>query len=350
MNELLEYFNELNDQDYFQKRIKVYGWKKSYNYHLISNLTPYLFEPLTIKNHIAKPTNENRPGRVEEKHYITIHDTGDTLVGHGSKYWADAVYNEELKDTKQKYACSYQYVVGNEGIYHMIPDNEIAWHAGDSTQVSYHMYDTGISEDKEPTIDISKDGYYMIGGEKSSILAPTDNDGNILTKDDINDGSIRLEIIDHKYHIGETYYNATYKKICNRGGNNNSIGIEISMAKGENIFLNLARCAKLVVKLLKDNNLHMEDIKQHHFFSGKNCPQTLRVNELWDVFLSLIDVEAIVDSYIQDGYQLELECSSEYVEKNGSLTKLPGSVRGIEYIIKTKYKDVEESALFVKLI
>ena len=155
---------------------------------------------------------------------------------------------------------------------------------------------------------------------------------------------------ENNYLLGEVYYNETYQKICNRGGNNNSIGIEISMAKGENLFVNLARCAKLVVKLLKENKLLMSDIKQHHFFSGKNCPQTLRENELWDYFLHLIDVEAIVDSYLSDGYKLSIETKCEYVNENGSIDKLPGAVRGIEYIVTTEYQGKKETALFVKLI
>ncbi len=350
MNELLEYFNELNDLDYFKKKIRVYGYKKSYNYNFVEGLTPYLFESLNIKNKIAKETNENRPGKIEEKKYITIHDTGDTLPGHGSKFWADAVYNEFIKETNQKYACSYQYVVGNEGIYHMIPDNEIAWHAGDSTKVSYNLYDTGVGIHHHHDIDITTDGYFSIGGIKSNIMAPRGENDKILTKDDINDQGLTLVKGENNYLLGEVYYNETYQKICNRGGNNNSIGIEISMAKGENLFVNLARCAKLVVKLLKENKLLMSDIKQHHFFSGKNCPQTLRENELWDYFLHLIDVEAIVDSYLSDGYKLSIETKCEYVNENGSIDKLPGAVRGIEYIVTTEYQGKKETALFVKLI
>lgn len=350
MNEVLEYFNELNEEEYFEKRIKVYGYKKSYKYHFVESITPYLFEDLKIKNHLVKEGAYNRPGRVEEKHYITIHDTGDTLEGHGSKYWCDAVVNGVIKETGKPYECSYQYVVGNEGIFHMIPDNEIAYHAGDSTKVSYNMRPTGIKAVGEGIIDISSDGYFTIDGEKSSIEAPKDSEGNILTKESINTQGIRIEDINGEWHIGEVYFNETYKLIANRGGNNNSIGMEISMALGENITLNLQRAAKLTVKLLKENHLSMDDIKQHHFFSGKNCPQTLRENELWDYFLHLIEVEAIIDSYISDGYKISLECSSVVVNPNGSIDKLPGSIRGIEYTIITEYNGVRDSAMFVKLM
>ena len=232
----------------------------------------------------------------------------------------------------------------------MIPDDEIAYHAGDSTQVSYNMRPTGVKVKGEGLIDISKDGYFTIDGEKSIIIAPTDTEGNVLTKESINSMGLRLEDIDGEWNIGEVYFNEDYKLIANRGGNNNSIGMEISMAVGENIELNLQRAAKLTVKLLKDNNLTMDDIKQHHFFSGKNCPQTLRENGLWEYFLKLIEVEAIVDSYISDGYKITLECSSVVVNPNGSIDKLPGSIRGIEYTVITEYKGTKESAMFVKLI
>lgn len=350
MNEVIEYFNELNDEEYFHKWIKVYGYKKSYKYHLVSSITPYLFEPLKIKDSLAKETNENRPGRVEQKVYICIHDTGDTLEGHGSKFWCDAVKNEFRKDINEPYKCSYQYVVGNEGIYHMIPDNEIAWHAGDSTQVSYHMYDTGVKAVGNGVIGISKDGYYTIDNVKSKIKAPTDNEGHILDASFINDGGLRILENNGMWQIGETYFNQTYQKICNRGGNNNSIGMEISMAKGENIFYNMQQAAKLTVKLLKENNLTMDDIKQHHYFSGKNCPMTFRENDLWDYFFHLIEVEAIIDQYISSGYKIELECNIAYVNKNGTIDKLPSAVRGIPYIIKVTKDNKTFDNEFLKLI
>ena len=350
MDEVLEYFNELNDEEYLKKLIKVYGYKKSYKYQLTSSITPYLFEPLKIKNNLAKETNENRPGTKEEKVYICIHDTGDTLEGHGSKFWADAVKNEIRKDNNEPYKCSFQYVVGNEGIYHMIPDDEVAYHAGDGTKVSYHLYDTNVKAEGNGDIDISSDGYYVIDGTKTNIIAPTKEDGTILDKTYINDGGIRIIEEDGYFKIGETYFNSTYQKICNHGGNTNSIGIEISMAKGENIFYNMQQAAKLVVKLLKDNNLTMDDIKQHHYFSGKNCPMTFRENALWDYFFHLIEVEAIMDTYLSAGYKIELICDVSYVNKNGTIDKLPGAVRGIPYIIKVKINDEEYDNEFVKLI
>ena len=56
--------------------------------------------------------------------------------------------------------------------------------------------------------------------------------------------------IDGKYYIGETYYSSTYEKISNRGGNNNSIGIESCITVGTDIYLTWQKTAKLVAKLL----------------------------------------------------------------------------------------------------
>ena len=145
MNKVLEFFNKLNNtEEIFKKEIVVCGWQKIYKDILISPIAPYLFEDLNIKEHIAKEKNENRDQRIKPKVYITIHDTGDTGPKHNAKFWSDTVYKEMWVDTKEPYKASFQYVVGNDGIYHNIPDNEVAYHAGDTTQYDYTLYNTGV--------------------------------------------------------------------------------------------------------------------------------------------------------------------------------------------------------------
>ena len=49
--------------------------------------------------------------------------------------------------------------------------------------------------------------------------------------------------------------------------------------------------AWLTAKLLKENNLPLSAVKQHHDFApnGKNCPQTIRDKGLWGSFLNKVN-------------------------------------------------------------
>ena len=280
--EVVEYIKNLIEEKPFKKDIDVYGWEFNYQTTIYASVIPYLFEPLVIKDNIAPITNENRDGRIKEKKYIVVHDTGDTKDYRNAKFWSDVVKTENNEGNP--YHASFQYVVGEDGIYHNIPDNEVAYHAGDSTMYDYKLYDTGVTGTTKGNVTIESDGYYYVNNQKTKILAPTLNEEKMETED-INDMGVLCKLIDEKYYIGETYENSTYHKIANRGGNNNGIGMEISVSEKSDIFRNFQLASKLCAYLLDEYNLTCDDIKQHHYFSGKDCPMTLRKNNLWNYHL-----------------------------------------------------------------
>lgn len=352
MNKVLNYFKEIKKEKPFIQNIRVYGWQNEYDYQLVSSVMDYLFEDFNVIENIAPITNENRPGNKKKKYYITVHDTGDSAKIHSAKFWSDTVKNEYWE--QGKYACSFQYVVGNDGIYHNIPDDEVAWHAGDSTEFDYNLYDANVTgTSSSPNITISSDGYYEIDGVKSVIKAPriykVKNNQVLLDRlpltSDINDQGILCKLIDGKYYIGETYFAQGYEKICNRGGNNNSIGIESCINEGTDIFFTFQRVAKLVAHLMKQNDLTINDIKQHHYYSGKNCPQTLRMNGLWDYFLNLVKVERTVLDFIDEGYQISLIPSDESILNNGRIV-LSSKAKQVQYKIQTVFNGKIEEETF----
>ncbi len=345
MNKVLEYFKN-NKEVIINKKIHVYGWQKEYDYMLINSVTKYLFEELTILENIAPLTNENRDGRIKPKYYITVHDTGDADEIHDAKFWSETVKKCEWE--MGKYLASFQYVVGNDGIYHQIPDNEVAYHAGDTTKYDYTLYDT-LVKGKAPfgSVTISEDGYYEVNNEKTNLVAPriykVKDDKVILDRlpktSDINSEGILCKLIDGKYYIGETYFNTSFEKIANRGGNNNSIGIESCINIGSDIYLTWQRTAKLVAYLLKENNLDINGVKQHHYFSGKNCPQTMRMNGMWDKFIELVMFEYKILLYKEEGYKIELICDNPCVDKLGRIKEYN---KPIKFIIKTTFKNKSE--------
>ncbi len=344
MKKIIEFLNK-QPKELIVKNITVYGWQNTYEHLIISSVLPFLFEDLNITENVVPINPINRPGRITKKQYITIHDTGDASPLHTALFWSNAVYNQSWEDTPghiSPYACSYQYVVDNEGIYHNVPDNEVAYHAGDGTKFDYTLYPTNILSSDETTITI-EDGYYYINGENTTILAPRiyfEKDNKVLVDrlpktSDLNDQSILYKVIDGKYYIGETYYSSGYKLIANRGGNNNSIGIESCITKNTDLYYTWQKTAKLTAKLLNENDLTIDDVKQHHYFSGKNCPQTIRMNDMWNHFLELVKWEKSFLDFQKEGYSFKLETLDKRVLPNGRIISL-GDNSSILYTIVVK--------------
>ena len=353
MNKVLEFFKNESLNSVIKKDIRVYGWQNEYDHLLVSSVSKFLFEELEINENIVPVNETNRPYRIKPKQYVTVHDTGDSSPLHTAKFWSEAVFNQKWEHKPGEvvpYACSYQYVVDNEGIYHNVPDEEVAYHAGDGTKFDYVLYPTGVDATTDkPVITISKEGFYQFNGVDSLVKAPRiyqERDGVVIvdrlpeTKD-LNDQSVLCKIVDGKYFIGETYYSAGYKLIANRGGNNNSIGIESCITANTDIYLTWQKTAKLVAYLLDNNNLTINDVVQHHYFSGKNCPQTIRMNGMWEHFLELVKFELKIREFKKEGYVIKLMVDDQRVLPNGRI-KDNGNYAPIKFIIKTIFDNKEE--------
>ena len=331
--EVMKYISTIVNEYCDIKEIKVWALKNTWDHQLKPSVAQYLFEEINMTEHIAPEGNPNRPGDKHEKVYICVHDTGD--FSFGAKQWSDAVYNAKIGESD--YIVSYQYVVGNDGYYHNIPDDETAYHAGDGAQEGswFEEYPTNLhGSNEKPYVMISTDGYYMLDGQKSNISAPRNDEGKILTRDYIDDLGIFISLKNGQYYIGKTWYSETYDRIANHGGNTHSIGIESCVNKGSDIYLTMQRLAKLVAKLLDDTGLGFDRIVQHHYFSGKDCPQTMRTEGYWEHFLDLVKTEYQMLLYKKMGFKFEFESLNEkYVDKLGRVIN-----RGKAIDIHAKYR------------
>ena len=340
VDELLKYFAEINSTPIISKNIDVITWQQTWKYDLLTSVSPYLFEPLDIVENIA-PMGYSRPGTIKQKYYVCVHDTAD--LAYGAKKWSETVYNKQY-DNGDKYEASFQYVVGNDGIYHNIPDNEVAWHAGDGTATSYSLKETNVfGTNKYPTIGISEDGYYTIDGVKSIIVAPTDNSGHILQSKAIVDSGITCKLIDGQYYMGPSYYNSSYRRISNLGGNNNSIGIESCVNANTDVFYTWQKLAKLVAYLLDNNDLTTDDVVQHHYFSGKDCPITMRHSDMWNYFINMVQIEYNIRQYTKNGYEISFTPLSDIVNSVGRITSWPIKTTTLSYQVTVKKNGVEKS-------
>ncbi len=69
--------------------------------------------------------NQRRPGEVREIRFLVIHETDNRSSG------ADAAAHSSFLNSDTSSYTGWHYTVDENAIYHNIPDNEIAWNAGD---------------------------------------------------------------------------------------------------------------------------------------------------------------------------------------------------------------------------
>ncbi len=314
------------------KDIKAVGYQFIYYPTLYGELSLYKFKDNNIIEHTI-PVNENgnRPGIKQTKTlYVCVHDTASAAET------ADA-YAHARYFANGGGGTSCHYSCGDDAIYHQMPNDEIAYHAGDGTVVKEQWTNSGVkASTKKPVIDI-KDNYFYFNGEKSLIECPKlevrmkDNAlsyysegafqaGKVIDPEGIVDIEYNSLMInteglatkigeDGNYYLGPVYYNRTYGFIANRLGNLNSIGIETMINKGSNILRTWHNCAKLVASLLIENNLDLNCVKPHHFFSGKPCPQTMRINDEWHHFMEMVEIEYEMKKLLGCDGSISFECS-----------------------------------------
>jgi N-acetylmuramoyl-L-alanine amidase CwlA len=81
---------------------------------------------MIIKTKLIPKNTAARSGYALVPEYITIHNTANKSVGAGAEN--HAMY---MQGGGKDIAASYHYVVDDKDIYKLLPENEVAWHAGD---------------------------------------------------------------------------------------------------------------------------------------------------------------------------------------------------------------------------
>jgi hypothetical protein len=112
--------------------------------------------------------------------------------------------------------------------------------------------------------------------------------------------------------------------------------------EGSNLLVTWHKCAKLVAHLLLNNNLTINDVKPHHFFSGKPCPMTLRYNKMWDYFMFMVEIEFEILKLIGDDIEISLEL--DYENNGGVLLNKHNGL--VPYTVVIKNKNIFEKLTF----
>ncbi len=351
-----------NPTVYVKETVPIGAGNPAYSLDIVGSLLQILVDdPLDIIEQIAPIGNAARPGTKTNMEFVTVHYTGS--MGHTAtaKAMAD-MFTAKTNDT------SIHYVTGNDGVYHCMPDDEVAYHAGDGTGTKFEWTDTGIkAEGKDaPKFSVSIDGHFVINGQKTDMLIPrTGYRSNGSYAEIMPWGNNSLTNLGPTWKIGENgnYYMGTTwacftqvyaGKICSRGGNNNSIGIESCVNVGTDLWLTWQRTAQLVGKLMIENNFDINRIKMHNTFSGKNCPQPMLEDngEIWHEFVKLVQFENLKLSTFSDYNFAITNCSYANVASTGRIQAMEEKAVTINYTVnitnaKTGYN---ESMTFTSIL
>lgn len=130
-----------------------------------------------------------------------------------------------------------------------------------------------------------------------------------------------------------------------------SIGIETCVNKGANMNVIWHRMGKLCAQLIKKYDLSIDDIKQHYNWNGKDCPKTLRNNNLYSYAISLVEGELLYRMYLMN-YDVSFESlNPEYLDNTGQIIKAPEEeiIVGYKVTIKNNKGYNESITLYTKV-
>ncbi|MDR0503117.1 MAG: N-acetylmuramoyl-L-alanine amidase [Treponema sp.] len=196
--------------------------------------------------------------------------------------------------------------------------------------ITYH--DTG---NNSPGADASLHGYYLTSDENIHNRARSWH----YTIDD-------KKAIQHIPGNEAAWHGDSYDSYAK------SIGIETCIGFGSDLYKVWQRTAKLIASLLIEFNLEPDAVKQHYEWSGKNCPETLRNNDLFEMAMDMIKAEYYAGKYLTE-YNITFESlNTEYVNHHGNVIKAPVADTTVSYIVDIKnnagYSETKEFISIIK--
>ena len=270
----------------------------------------------------------NRPGTIMKSvEFIVCHDTANNNAGS----YGHAGYVQGGGG-----GTSWHYSCGSDAILHHLPDNEVAYHAGDGTKYGYKLYDTGVKATVErPNLTLDFEGYFCFNGVRSILKKPEDAPANA----NITPSGLYFEIGENgNYWLNENWWSSTYKYISNHGGNLNSIGIESMVEAGSDYMKTYRNFADLVAHLLIENDLDVLRVMQHNNMSGKDCPAAIRDQGYWQHFRDLISLEKFgMENF--EGLTFEWKSGTDILSDDGYIAKVLNGVTEVKYSVVVKRND-----------
>ena len=273
--------------------------------------------------------------------FITVHYTAGMTKGSNAE--ATAIFFSGNS------GASAHFCTGNDGIFQTLDLDIRGWHAGDGVNSTFEWNPTGVmykeSDPRWPVWGISNNSMFTINGEETSIRTPektqNGNEGYVTDDKWLNDQGFAFKVVDGEYYMGTTwwcYSNVWEGRICSRGGNKHSIGIESAVDFGSDLWYTWQITAKLVAELLVKYNLDITRVQGHHFFAGKDCPQPLLENdlEIWWKFIEMVEAELkAITTYKDMEFDFEVIKGSHILNDKGRITSQPEFSEVVTYKVTT---------------
>lgn len=111
--------------------------------------TPDSIAGIPVTEDYLAVSHPNRTNQKRKVKYVVIHETGNDTSGSGARSHNVYIHKNDER------TVSWHYTVDDQEIFHHLPDNEVAWHAGDGeTLPGGNMSGIGIE------LCINKDGSF----------------------------------------------------------------------------------------------------------------------------------------------------------------------------------------------
>lgn len=308
----------------------------------------FLFEDLVLDKTYNYDTPQSGNGgkrSLSDIQFVTVHDTA-TLTGTAA--------NIANNMTKAGSSVSIHYVVGNGKVYACLPENYVAYHAGDGTSVKFEWLASGVAgvAGVQPDFDLVQDGnkyYFTINGQKTNVECPVSNGANKIanpSKEYFSHLGPTWTVINGEYYIGTPW--ASFGQVAAgviscKGGNNNSVGIEMCVNTTGDIYDTYQRNAKLVADILIRNNLDLTRVKQHNTFDGKNCPQSLIAGNYWTEFMEMVEINYILQKDYSDIKITMVSDNPSIVDNNGRVVSAPTVATTVGYTVTVSLGSTSKS-------
>lgn len=109
---------------------------------------PSYIDDIVVNSRLIPKNSKRRPSKKREIKYIVIHETDNRSTGAGA--YKHSLYLYSNNDSIN----GWHYTVDENEIYHNLPDNELAWHAGDGQSGDGNNFGVGIE------MSVNVDGNY----------------------------------------------------------------------------------------------------------------------------------------------------------------------------------------------
>ena len=328
--------NAHNSNVFIKHELPIGAGTPNYYADIFGSVSKLLFnKELEIDNTYNEATNKKYGDTLEDRvmksiEFITVHYTAGFNATAGG-----AAHGAYFAQPLSQNATSIHYSTGNDGIFRGLDEKYAAAHAADggATDPDYFFgwTDTDLevldTDPEIPVASITENGTFAINGRDSGIEVPVETKfgrGIVTESKWLNDHGIPINVKDGKYQIGTTwwcYSEITEGRICSKGGNGNSIGIETAVNIGSDLWYTWQITAQLVADIMERYDLDISKVKGHHFYSAKDCPQPMLENdlEIWWEFIELVKAE-YAKIQLEEGYEFAFECADELVNEHGRVS------------------------------